>query len=112
MGWSIRVTLRSGRNATDELLMILDMQVARGILLSLNKAPVEELVIEPSGGGGIGSTQIGPAHRTVLVRNAHAFVLFGLPDGKNSSGWIGNNGHAADIHHVEGRSTEFTSDFG
>src|SRR5204862_6608587 len=43
-----------------------------------------------------------PAERSNFSFDAHALVHLWLPDTEVRAGRIGNDGHAADFHHVEG----------
>ena len=64
--------------------------------------PSEDILIELHGAHGIGRREIRPAETGVLLFDAETGVVLRLPYGEYGAGGIGNGGHAAVIHDVEG----------
>src|SRR5260370_30446569 len=98
--------LASGRggNASDEMLSVLDMQVAGWIFGVGDQLPSEKAGVKIRGALCVRCAQIGPAERAGDVGDSDSVVLVGLPGTDNRAIGILDDRHAPSIHHVESRS--------
>src|SRR5271157_836567 len=112
VGWSVGAVKFGGRDASDKMLAVLDVQVVvLGIFLFQDHLPAEKITVKLACALRIGRAQISPAQGSIHVGDTDSLVVLRLPNGKRGSSRILQDSHAARIANVEGvhayRSTSF-----
>src|SRR6202521_5937292 len=90
-----------GRNASDKMLAVLDMQIAGRIFWVRDQLPSEKAGVKVGGTFWVGRAQIGPAERAGDLGDSDSGALVGLPDAENRAGGILDDRHAASVHDVK-----------
>src|SRR5204863_6203199 len=83
--------------------LVLDHQVRVRALLERARLPAEEVAVEGGGRVDVGRAQLVPAEGPGRVDQLRAAVLTRLPDHEECAPRVLDHGHAAGLHHVEGR---------
>src|SRR5271167_2311513 len=102
MGRRLGVVKLGGRNASDEVLAVLDVEVFMlGVFVFREQLPAEQITVELAGARWIGGAQVSPATSSIHVGNSSALVLVRLPHAKDGSRRILQHRHPARFANIE-----------
>src|SRR5215468_2835005 len=113
IGGSAGAVVRSGRNAADVLLAVLDVPVVVcRLFVFLLYLPSEKIGIKLAGASLVRRVEVAPAERAVLARDANAGIPVRLPNRKGGAVGILHDGRPAGVSHIEGCRENRTAHFG